>query len=123
MVRLPIVQPKTLFWYTKQARAQQISNEYDGMFIFQRDDRKAAARGIVAKNYTTCSLGVIRKYIYSRPNPLERNVFEIVRVSNPDDTFVPCKIFIDCDLKSDECADQTSDPGARYRGVGGWRIA
>jgi hypothetical protein len=105
MLDLPQIVPKTLHWYTKQDRALQISNEYGGMFVFQRDDRKLAMRGIVAKNYTTCSLAVIRKYIYSRQNALERNVFEIVRVTNPDDTYVPCKIFIDCDLKSDECSD------------------
>lgn len=108
MLKLPKVVPKTLFWYTKQERALQISNEYGGMFVFQRDDRRLAMQGRVAKNYTTCSLAVIRKYIYSRQNPLDRNVFEIVRVSNPDDTYVPCKIFIDCDLKAEECDDYES---------------
>lgn len=104
MIRPPGPQPLTSTWYAKQDRALQKSNDMGGMFVWSRDNWKLADQGITAKQYTSCPLSVICGYIYARELRY-RNVFEMMRVINPDGTYVPCKVFIDCDLKSAECAD------------------
>lgn len=87
-------------WYNRQADAMAVSSRLGGMFVWSRDNRKLWVKDQEPpKEFTSCSLLVIHRYMYSsRTNPFDRNVYEIIRESNPDGSPVPSKIHLDCDI-------------------------
>lgn len=103
MIEMVGVNDATLSWSARQDPVLKTAMDAGGMFVWARDDRKLSNVTKGTKNYATCSLAVMRQYMFSRRSPVMRNVYEVLREKNPDGTYVASKIYIDCDLKKDEC--------------------
>ncbi len=104
----------SLVWHNNQAAAMQRSDAMGSMLVWSRDDRRQWKAGEEPpKQFTSCSLTMLRRYMLSR-TPMERNVYEIIRETNANGSTVPSKFHMDCDIKSDEL-DGFAEKGHAFR--------
>lgn len=103
-----------LLWFPVQKDAKDRSEAQGGMFIFSRDKQRGHIKGTEpTKEFATCSLTVIHKYMYSREHAQQRNVYEILRDSYPDGSPVPSKLHVDVDINEADC-DDFAERGRRF---------
>jgi len=105
-----------LMWCNRQEPAMDRCRDLGGMTgVYSRDRQKGYVSGEPKKDFTTCSLKVIHMYMYTR-SAIHRNVFEILRAAYPDESPVACKLFVDADIKQEDCPE-FEERGRRFHAL------